>query len=79
MTLKLPAAAPASNCQALTATTAGVASWATITSSVANGCIYENDDEITDNYTIASDKRGHTVGPVTVSATVTVNGNWVIS
>ena len=78
-TLKLPAAAPASNGQALTATTAGVASWATITSSVANGCIYENDDEITDNYTIASDKRGHTVGPVTVSATVTVNGNWVIS
>ena len=77
--ITLPSAAPASNGQALTATTAGVASWATITSSVANGCIYENDDEITDNYTIASDKRGHTVGPVTVSATVTVNGNWVIS
>ena len=53
--------------------------WADVVGAVANGCIFENDDEITDDYTIASDKRGHSVGPLTVSATVTVNGVWVIS
>ncbi len=53
--------------------------WADVVGAVANGCIYENEDEITADHTIAQDKRGHSVGPLTVSATVTVNGVWVIS
>ena len=48
-------------------------------SSVADGCIFENDQTISNDYTIASGKGAHSVGPITVNATVTVNGNWVVS
>ena len=77
--LTLPTAAPTSNGQALTATTAGQASWSDVSSTVANGCIYENDQTISADHTIASGKGAHSVGPITVNATVTVNGNWVVS
>jgi hypothetical protein len=75
----LPNAAPASNGQALTATTAGVASWSDVSSTTADGCIYENDQTISNAYTIAAGKGAHSVGPLTLNATVTVNGRWVIS
>ena len=53
--------------------------WAAVVGAVADGCIFENDQTISNNYTIASGKGAHSVGPVTVNATVTVNGNWVVS
>ena len=53
--------------------------WAAVGGAVADGCIFENDQTISNNYTIASGKGAHSVGPVTVNATVTVNGNWVVS
>ena len=46
----------------------------------ADGCIYENSQTISNNYTIASGKGAHSVGPITVNnCTVTVIGNWVVS
>ena len=53
--------------------------WADVIGAVANGCIYENDQTISADHTIASGKGAHSVGPITVNATVTVNGNWVVS
>ena len=53
--------------------------WAAVVGAVADGCIFENDQTISNNYTIASGKGAHSVGPITVNATVTVNGNWVVS
>ena len=53
--------------------------WADVQGAVADNCIYENDQTISNNYTIASGKGAHSVGPITVNATVTVNGNWVVS
>ena len=50
-----------------------------VDSSKADGCIWENDQTISNDYTIASGKGAHSVGPITVNATVTVNGNWVVS
>ncbi len=57
----------------------GSCSWQTVVGAVANNCIYENDQTISNDYTIASGKGAHSVGPLTVNATVTVNGVWVIS
>ena len=53
--------------------------WADVIGAVAGGCIYENDQTISADHTIASGKGAHSVGPITVNATVTVNGNWVVS
>ena len=53
--------------------------WAAVVGAVADGCIFENDQTISNNYTIAAGKGAHSVGPITVNATVTVNGNWVVS
>ena len=53
--------------------------WADVVGAVADGCIFENDQTISNNHTIASGKGAHSVGPITVNATVTVNGNWVVS
>ena len=51
-----------------------------IAATVANDAIYINDDEITDDYTVAAGKGAHSVGPITLTGcTVTVNGRWVIS
>tara|TARA_B100000029_G_scaffold344735_1_gene337186 strand:+ start:7416 stop:9572 length:2157 start_codon:yes stop_codon:yes gene_type:complete len=45
-----------------------------------DGCGYENDDEISaGTYTVAAGKGVHSVGPITVNGTVTVNGRWVVS
>jgi len=57
----------------------GTCSWQEVVGAVADGCIFENDQTISNNYTIASGKGAHSVGPITVNATVTVNGNWVVS
>ena len=53
--------------------------WADVVGAVADGCIYENSQTISNNYTIAANKGAHSVGPITISATVTNNGVWVIS
>ena len=38
-----------------------------------------NSGTISADHTIAAGKGAHSVGPITVNATVTVNGNWVVS
>ena len=53
--------------------------WADVVGAVADGCIFENDQTISNNHTIAAGQGAHSVGPITVSATVTINGRWVIS
>ena len=53
--------------------------WADAASTTADGCLYENDQSITNNYTIASGKGAHSVGPLAISATLTINGVLVIS
>ena len=76
----LPNAAPTANGQALVATTAGVASWDTVSSTSLDGCGYQNDQTISaGTYSIAAGKGMHSVGPITNNGTVTVNGTWVIS
>ncbi len=57
----------------------GSCSWQTVQGATAGGVMYENDLTISSNHTIASTKGAHSVGPVTLNATVTVNGRWVIS
>ena len=48
----------------------------------AGGAIYENTDDITDNYTLTSGSNGMSVGPITIAATKTVTvpsgQRWVI-
>ena len=41
--------------------------------------MYKNTLNITDAHTIAATEGAHSVGPITLNATVTVNGRWVIS
>ena len=53
--------------------------WADVVGATAGGVMYENDLTIGSDYTIASTKGAHSVGPITLNATVTVNGRWVIS
>ena len=73
-------AADGSSGQALTTDGSAALSWSNVESTVANGAIYINDDEITDDYTVAAGKGAHSVGPITLTGcTVTVNGRWVIS
>jgi len=50
-----------------------------VASATADGCLYENNQSITNNYTIASGKGAHSVGPLAISATLTINGTLVIS
>ena len=50
-----------------------------VSSSSANGCIWKNTLTISDAHTIAATEGAHSVGPITLSNTVTVNGRWVIS
>jgi len=50
-----------------------------VASTTADGCLYENDQSITNNYTIASGKGAHAVGPLSISATLTINGVLAIS
>ena len=48
----------------------------------AGGAIYENTDDITDNYTLTTGSNGMSVGPITIAATKTVTvpsgQRWVI-
>ena len=53
--------------------------WADAAVTTADGCLYENSQSITNNYTIASGKGAHSVGPLAISATLTINGVLVIS
>ena len=53
--------------------------WADVVAATANGTMWENNLTVSNDYTIASTKGAHSVGPVTLNATVTVNGRWVIS
>tara|TARA_B100000287_G_scaffold269290_1_gene253418 strand:+ start:10063 stop:12081 length:2019 start_codon:yes stop_codon:yes gene_type:complete len=50
-----------------------------IAGATADGCLYENDRTLSNNYTIGSGKGAHCVGPLTISATLTINGRLVIS
>tara|TARA_Y100001963_G_scaffold90286_1_gene124520 strand:+ start:5681 stop:7444 length:1764 start_codon:yes stop_codon:yes gene_type:complete len=53
--------------------------WGDVGGAVANGCLYENSQTISDNYTIASGKGAHAVGPLSINAELTVSGILVIS
>ena len=45
----------------------------------ADGCMYKNTLTISNAHTIAATEGAHSVGPITLNNTVTVNGRWVIS
>ena len=45
----------------------------------ADGCMYKNELTISNAHQIDADEGAHSVGPITVNNTVTVNGRWVIS
>jgi len=49
---------------------------------VANNCMYENNQTITDDYTITTGRNANSVGPITIDGGVTVTipggSNWVI-
>ena len=49
----------------------------------ASGCIYENNQTITSNYTMTTNRNGHSVGPITVDTGVTVTvpsgSRWIVS
>jgi hypothetical protein len=45
----------------------------------ADGCMYKNTLTISNAHTIAATEGAHSVGPITVGNTVTVQGRWVIS
>lgn len=56
--------------------------WGGISGAQANGCIYENNIDITANYTLTAGKNGFSVGPITVASGVTVTvpsgQRWVV-
>jgi hypothetical protein len=70
----LPATDGTSN-QALVTNGSAVLSWASVSSTVADGCIYLNNLTINSSYTIAASQGAMSVGPITVAsgATVTVS------
>jgi len=70
----LPATDGTSN-QALVTNGSAVLSWASVSSTVADGCIYLNNLTINTSYTIAASQGAMSVGPITVAsgATVTVS------
>ena len=45
----------------------------------ADGCMYKNTLTISNAHTIVATEGAHSVGPISLSATVNVNGRWVIS
>ena len=49
-----------------------------VAASSADGCMYKNTLTISNAHTIAATEGAHSVGPITLNATVTVNGRWVI-
>ncbi len=71
--------------QALTTNGSQTLSWATIAGAVGGGAdkvFYENDQAITTNYTISTNKNAMTAGPVTINAGATVTvpsgSTWVV-
>jgi hypothetical protein len=68
--------------QALTSDADGTMTWATIEGASAGGAIYENLDSIAADFTLASNKNGMSVGPITINSGVTVTvpsgQNWVV-
>lgn len=50
---------------------------------VANNCMYENNQTITANYTITTNRNASSAGPITIASGITVtvpsNSRWVIS
>ena len=70
--ITLPSAAPTANGQALTATTAGVASWGNVESTKAGGAIYENSQTISTTHTLTANTNGMSAGPVTVNDGITL-------
>ena len=58
----------------------GGLTWAAAASgSSADSCIWKNSLTISNPHTIAATEGAHSVGPITLNATVTLNGRWVIS
>ena len=58
----------------------GGLTWAAAASgSSADDCIWKNSLTISNAHTIAATEGAHSVGPITLNATVTLNGRWVIS
>jgi hypothetical protein len=69
--------------QVLSTSGSGTLSWASVSSTVADGCIYLNNLTISSNYTIPAARGAHSVGPITyapgVTVTVSSGSRWVIS
>ena len=57
--------------------------WVAGTTPLANGCVYENGQTITSNYTMTSGNNGESAGPITVATGVVVTipsgSRWVIN
>ena len=55
-------------------------SWGEVQTTVADGCIYLNNQTISSNYTMPSGKNGMSAGPITISGSVTIpnGGSWSI-
>lgn len=57
--------------------------WSAIVQTYADGCVYENSQTITTNYTMTTGKNGQSAGPITIADGVTVtiptDSNWVIN
>ncbi len=65
---------------AATAYTGDGSSLTGISSTVLDGCGYQNDQTISSGtYEIGANKGVHSVGPITVEGTITVTGTWVVS
>jgi hypothetical protein len=46
--------------------------WTTPSVTYANGCVYENGQTITSNYTMTTSSNGMSAGPITIDTGVTV-------
>ena len=84
-TLTLPTGLPAVNGNALISTTGGVLSWGTAGGASGGGTdqvFYENDQTVSEDYTIGTDKNAMSAGPITIDDGVTVTipdgSTWVI-
>ena len=83
--LTLPTGLPAVTGNALISTTDGVLSWGTAGGASGGGTnqvFYENDQTVTEDYTIGTNKNAMSAGPITIDddATVTIpdGSTWVI-
>jgi len=69
--------------QALSTNGSGTLSWASVSSTVANGCIYLNSLTISSSYTITTGQGAHSVGPITVASgavlTVASGSRYVVA